>query len=233
MNIPPSSFHSTRWTLVRQAGLRSDAGQAALSELCGIYYEPVFRFIRSRSADEDLARDLTHAFFEEMLVRENVGSPDPEKGRFRSYLLGGVKHFLARRHELRQSAKRGGGVEHVDLDGSADFLSSEDSQAGFDRDWALALIRRALVSLEEEMTAVGKTAQFRVLQPWLDGGTQGSHAEAAEALGLSENALNVTIHRLRQRFRILVRGEVVATTTSQEDADDEFRHLVEVLTAGG
>lgn len=213
--------------------MRSDAGRAALSELCGIYYEPVFRFIRARSPDEDRARDMTHAFFEDVLLRENVGTPDPEKGRFRSYLLGSVKHFLAGVHERGQAAKRGGGVEHVEWEESAVPALDGDSHAVFDRDWALALIRRALAALEEEMTAAGKAGQFQVLQPWLDGGSQGTSEEAAVELGLSGNALNVAIHRLRQRFRQLVRAEVAATTSSQSETDEEFRHLVEVLTRDG
>lgn len=230
MNIPASSFHSTRWTLVRQAGLRSDAGRAALSELCGIYYEPVFHFIRARTAGEDVARDLTHGFFEELLVRESVGAPDPGKGRFRSYLLGAVKHFLARHHAQAVAAKRGGGAEHVELDEAEEILPGAESHVRFDRDWALALIKRALDSLGGEMTAAGKGEQFRVLQPFLDGGSPGSPREAAAALDLSENALNVVVHRLRQRFRLLVRAEVAATTSGPAEADEEFRHLVNVLT---
>ena len=220
------SFHATRWTLVRQAGLRTDAGRTALSVLCDIYYEPVFHFIRARTVNEDVARDLTHFFFEELLSRENLGAPDPEKGRFRGYLLGAVKHFLARRHEQAQSIKRGGGVEHVELDES---VPGVESHAGFDRDWALALIRRALATLEDEMTSAGKMNQFELLKPWLDGGSPGSALATASVLGLTENAFNVTVHRLRHRFRTLVRAEVEATTTSAAEADEEFRHLVDVL----
>ena len=227
-----STFHATRWTLVRQAGLRSDAGRTALSELCGIYYEPVFRFIRTRSASEDAARDLTHGFFEELLARESVGTPDPEMGRFRSYLLGSVKHFLARHYAQTRAAKRGGDAEHVALDETIEYPSVPEPPVTFDRDWALAMIRRALDSLENELAAAGKGQHFQVLQPWLDGGSPGPAREAAAALGLTENAFNVSVHRLRQRFRLLVRAEVAATTTTQAEADEEFRHLVEVLTEG-
>jgi RNA polymerase sigma-70 factor (ECF subfamily) len=226
-----STFHATRWTLVRQAGLHSDAGRTALSELCGIYYEPVLRFIRARTANEDLARDLTHGFFEDLLARASVGAPDPEQGRFRSYLLGSVKHFLARHHAQERAAKRGGGAEHVELEEAAQYLAGSGDPAGFDRDWALALIRRALASLESELTAAGKGHHFQVLQPWLDGGAPGAARDAAAALGLTENAFNVSVHRLRQRFRLLVRAELAATTTDQAEADEEFRHLVDVLTA--
>ena len=228
-----STFHATRWTLVRQAGLRSVAGRTALSELCGIYYEPVLRFIRSRSSNEDAARDLTHGFFEELLLRESVGTPDPEQGRFRTYLLGSVKHFLARRYAQERAAKRGGGAVHVELDETAEYLTWQDAPASFDRDWAQALIRRALVSLERELTVAGKGHHFQVLQPWLDGGSPGPSREAAAALDLTETAFNVAVHRLRQRFRLLVRAEVAATTTTTAEANEEFRHLVDVLTAEG
>jgi RNA polymerase sigma-70 factor (ECF subfamily) len=228
-----SAFHATRWTLVRQAGLRSDVGRTALSELCGIYYEPVFHFIRARAANEDLARDLTHGFFEELLMRESVGSPDPEQGRFRSWLLGAVKHFLARHHAQARAAKRGGGAEHVELEEAAEYLTGSEPPVTFDRDWALALIRRALTSLESELVAAGKGHHLQILQPWLDGGSPGPAREAAAALGLTENAFNVSVHRLRQRFRLLVRAEVAATTTTPAETDEEFRHLVDILTAEG
>jgi RNA polymerase sigma-70 factor (ECF subfamily) len=208
--------------------MRTDEGRTALSELCEIYYEPVFHFIRARAANEDMARDLTHGYFEELLSRESLGDPDPAKGRFRSYLLGSVKHFLARRHARSQASKRGGGIEHMELDEST---PGPDFHNEFDREWAIALIRRALAVLKDELSKAGKGHQFETLKPWLDGGAPGSAANAASELNLTLNAFNVTVHRLRQRFRSLVRAEVAATTTGAAEADDEFRYLVGVLTS--
>lgn len=226
------SFHPTRWTLVHRSRSGGEEARVALSELCAIYYEPVFSFVRHWTGREEEARDLTHAFFESLLTKENIGAAaDPGRGRFRGYLLGAVKHFLLKQRGRDQAAKRGGGIEHVPLDGVDDPYPGMPAEADltFDRDWAFALIRRALASLETELTAVGKQRQFEVLQPWLDGGSAGSLEAAGAELGLNPNALNVTIHRFRQRFLKLVRAEVESTTATAEDATEEFRHLVEVL----
>lgn len=224
--MTPAPFHPTSWTLVRQSGQDSEAGRAALSELCANYYHPVHHFIHTRRPHE--SRDLTHAFFEELLTRENIGSPDPSRGRFRTYLLGAVKHFLSRQADRSAAAKRGGDQPHIAVDDT--IPSSPDDTTGFDRDWAFTLIRRAHDNLEAEMNSTGKSDQFNTLRPWLDGGPQASAEAAASTLGLTPNALRVAIHRLRQRFRHLVRAEIESTTDSPAEAEAEFRHLLEILT---
>jgi DNA-directed RNA polymerase specialized sigma24 family protein len=224
----PAAFRPTRWTLVQRTRGHDEQARAALSELCEIYYQPVLSFIEHRIRDPDSTRDLAHAFFEDLLARETLGAPDPDRGRFRTYLLGAVKHFLAKQHQKDQAAKRGGGIEHT----TADLLqipAAPDDDLQFDRAWAHALIRRAHSSLEGEMAAAGKHRQFEILHPFLDGGPQTSHEEACAALGFSANALNVAIHRLRERFRAHVRTEVAATTSNPADLQDEFHHLLEVL----
>jgi RNA polymerase sigma-70 factor (ECF subfamily) len=226
--MTPSPFHATRWTLVRKAQGRGEEARAALSELCAIYYEPVLQFTRRWCGDAERAKDLAHGFFEDLLGRENLGAADPAKGRFRSYLLAAVKHFLSHRREREAAARRGGGVERVPLDEAPEPGVSPEWEREFDRGWALALIGRALDSLGLEMRAAGKVAQFEALRPWLDGGPAGDAAAAGEALGLAPTALKVAVHRLRQRFRQKVREEIAATTSDPADAADEFRHLVEV-----
>lgn len=228
------SFHPTRWTLVQRTRGKGLEARTALSELCAIYYEPVYSFVRYQTGKEDEARDLTHAFFEELLHRETIGEIDPSRGRFRSYLLGAVKHFLLKQHQREMAGKRGGQIEHVTLasEVGVDVVASGGDEAGFDREWAYALIRRAHASLQEEMSEEGKLRQFEVLQPWLDGGAMGSLEEAGRTLGLTPNALNVAIHRFRRRFLRLVRAEVESTTLHPEDAAAEFRHLVDVLARG-
>ena len=227
---PPSEgpFHSTRWTLVRRAQGRGEEARAALSELCSIYYEPVLQFSRRWCGDAERAKDLAHGFFEDLLGRENLGAADPAKGRFRSYLLAAVKHFLSRQREREAAAKRGGDAERVPWDEAPEPGVSPDWEREFDRVWALALIGRALDSLAAEMQATGKQAQFEALRPWLDGGQAGDAVAAGESLGLAPTALKVAIHRLRQRFRQKVRDEIASTTADPADAEDEFRHLVEV-----
>jgi len=223
----PASFHSTRWTLVRRAQGRGEEARTALSELCTIYYEPVLQFARRWCGNEDRAKDLAHGFFEDLLGRESLGAADPTKGRFRSYLLAATKHYLSHRRDKESAAKRGGGVDLVTLDDAGHCGISTDWEAEFDRAWALALIRRALDSLEAESEAVGKSEHFRILLPWLDGGLQGDAAEAATALQISPTALKVAIHRLRQKFRQKIRDEIAATADPAE-IDEEFRHLVDV-----
>lgn len=227
--MTPAAFRSTRWTLVQRAQGHDAGSQAALSELCEIYYQPVLSFIEHRIGNPDSARDLAHAFFEDLISRKGLGSPDPEQGRFRSYLLGAVKHFLAKHREKARAAKRGGGCKHTDAD-LDQVLSTDDDDLRFDRDWAHALIIRAHSALEAEMAAASKQHSFEVLCPFLDGGPQPSREDACRSLKLTPNALNVAIHRLREQFRSHIRAEVAATTSEPNELQDEFRHLLAVLT---
>lgn len=221
-------FNETRWTLVGRVGKGSDEGRRALSELCEIYYEPVYRFIFYRTKNDAEARDLTHSFFEDLITRESLGAPDPERGRFRSYLLGAVKHFLSREGCRRNAAKRGGKQERVEL--TEAIPAEEFDDRLFDRDWALALIRRAHDTVEREMTKSGKAEQFEILRAWLDGSAVPPREQAAAKLQMSEAALKVAIFRLRQKFRECVRAEVRSTLMSEDSLEDEFRYLIEVIT---
>ncbi len=242
----PSAFAPTRWTLVLAARGETPAAKAALSELCAAYYQPVFRFFRHGGRDEDAARELTQEFFARLLARDSVAGATPERGRFRSFLLGAAKHFLADQRDREQAAKRGGGATpepfhpighgHDTENGSG--LQIADTAADrpdtfFDRQWALALMDRALAALTGELTAENKATHFVVLKPWLVGDAAAvSQSEAARTLGLSEGAVKVAIHRLRKRFRELIRHEVAQTIPATEDVDTELRYLVEVLTGG-
>ena len=224
-------FHSTRWTLVRRAQGRGEEARAALSELCEIYYEPVLQFARRWCGSEDRAKDLAHGFFEDLLGRETLGAADPAKGRFRSYLLAAMKHYLSHQREKELAAKRGGGLERVPFDEAPESGTPPDWDRAFDRAWAFALIRRALDALAGDMERAGKGELFTSLRPWLDGGSPGEAAEIAAALGLSPSALKVAIHRLRERFRRQIREEIAATTSDPAETEEEFSHLVEVWVA--
>ncbi len=220
--------------MLRAHGESSEA-KAALSDLCAAYYEPVVAFLRRDGRGDDAARDKAHAFFESVLSN-GVGNPDRERGRFRSYLLGSLKHFLSKHRDASLAAKRGGGVEHVSLVGETDTSPGlpmpglEDNTLAFDREWALALIARALTALEAENA--GKPQTFDLLKPWLGAGVSGSQADAARTLGISETAVKVAIHRLRTRFRELIRTEVAATVNDPADVADELCHLIAVASAG-
>lgn len=228
-----SNFSATQWTLVLRASGEGDAAKAALSDLCAAYYAPVVAFLRREGRDEDGAREMAHAFFEGLL-QGGVGAPERERGRFRSYLLGALKHFLSKHRAAAVAVKRGAGAEHVALstDTAAGLAmpSTADGTLHFDREWAFTLIARALAALEAEHAE--KAAYFAALKPWLDGGADCSQAEAASALGMSETAVKVAIHRLRVRFRELIRSEVAATVNDASDVADELRHLIAIASGG-
>jgi RNA polymerase sigma-70 factor (ECF subfamily) len=241
MNTSPGNFAATRWTLVAQAKGDDPAAQSALSELCAAYYAPVVAFLRADGRGDDAARDLAHAFFTRVLGGGSLAGADAARGRFRSYLLGAVKHFVADQRDRDAAAKRGGGVEALRLDpaDSASGLSVPDaapaaSEREFDRQWALTVMARALEIVERELAEAGKSAQFTRLRPWLTGESIAlPQAAAAEQLGLSEAAVKVAIHRLRQRFREAVKAEIAQTVPDGADIDDELRHLVAVLLHRG
>lgn len=220
------AFHPTRWTLVLRATGKSDEAAAALSDLCAAYYAPVVAFLRREDRDEDAARELAHSFFERVLA-SGVGRPEPGRGRFRSYLLGALKHFLTNHRAASHTAKRGGGAEHVALIPELATVHDPPPEEIFDREWAFTLIARALTALEVE-----KPTHFAALKPWLDGGGDRPQADLAEQLGLSVTAVKVAIHRLRTRFRELIRSEIAATVNDPTEAADELRHLIEIAARG-
>lgn len=217
----------TRWSLVARTKGDTPAARAALSELCEIYYAPVHQFIlRWKSPDE--ARDLTHEFFARVLEKNSLGNADPEKGRFRSYLFGAVKHFLAETAAREESRKRGGGRAPV----AFEELFAEDPEAlppdvAFDRAWACTILEHALEKLSAEMEGKGKEKTFERLRPWLAGTAEhGDQLEVASELGISETAIRVVVHRMRRRLRELVEDEVARTLDPDEDVAAELRRLL-------
>jgi RNA polymerase sigma factor (sigma-70 family) len=236
------AFHTTHWTLVRNARGESPEARQALSELCATYYAPVVAFLRREGRDDDAARELAHEFFAKVLAGDSLCGIDPERGRFRSYLLGAVKHFLANHRRNAAREKRGGGAEHVairettdttpgiEVADSSSLAVNVELDAAFDREWALAIVERSLALLESESSSAGQTAQFATLKPWLSpAASRASQADIAAQLGLSEGALKVAIHRLRRRFRDITRAEIAQTLHDTADLDDEMRHLVNAL----
>ncbi|MGV3532951.1 MAG: RNA polymerase sigma factor [Chthoniobacteraceae bacterium] len=230
-------FAATQWTLVlRACGEGADA-KAALSDLCAAYYAPVIAFLRRDGRDEDAAKELAHTFFTGLL-ESGVGSPDRERGRFRSYLLGALKHFFCKQRTAAGAKKRGAGMERVPLmteTGTSPGLPMPAApepapELIFDREWAFTLIARALAALENEHA--GKPAHFAILRPWLDGGAEISQADAARALGMNETAIKVAIHRLRTRFRELIRAEIASTVNDPAEAAEELRHLIAIASRG-
>ncbi len=240
MTATPDSFHTTRWTLVRNASGSSAEGRQALSELCAACYEPVVAFLRRSGRDEDAAREVAHGFFEAILEKPALGGAEPGRGRFRSYLLGALKHHLSHRRERGARLKRGGGVEMVALDAGTDTspgIDPGDAQSlspdrEFDRQWALHVLRRATEALAAEWAAAGHAEEFALLQPFIGGeSVHGDLASLAETRGASAATLRKTISRMRQRFRQHMKAELVPTLDDGATADDEMRALLEALSS--
>jgi RNA polymerase sigma-70 factor (ECF subfamily) len=236
--LRPEGFVTTHWTRVLEARGHSPEAKAALSDLCAAYYAPVFAFIRRNAPDEDSARDLTQEFFARILARPGLDALDPQRGRFRSFLLGAVKHFLADARDHAQRLKRGGGQPLESIEPGTDTspgLQLPDPNAPspereFDRKWALTLLDRALATLAQEQQAAGKASHFEVLKPWLTGDTEDlSQADAALRLGLNEGAVKVAIHRLRRRFREVLKDEIGQTVSDRAHVEEEMHYLLEAL----
>lgn len=233
MSDSPSGFHQTHWTLVLRSRGKDEEAKAALSDLCAAYYKPVISFLRRQGQSDDAAREIAHAFFESILTG-GLGTPDPSRGRFRSYLLGALKNFLSKRRDAALAGKRGGGVEHVPLVTETDTAPGlpipgiEDDALCFDREWAHTLIGRALNNLEQENSH--KPEYFAALKPFLAVGTEIPQSEVARILNTSEASVKVAIHRLRNRFRELIRFEVALTVNNDPaEVAEELKHLVAVI----
>jgi RNA polymerase sigma-70 factor (ECF subfamily) len=233
----PRIFPVTQWTQVLATRGDSPEARQALSDLCAAYYTPVFVLIRRATPSEEVARDLTQEFFARLLARAGLGQVDPERGRFRFFLLGAVKHFLADVHDERRRLKRGGGRVPISLDAGTDSspgleiadASLPSPELEYDREWAVTLLARALDRLGREQ--VGE--QFPALKPWLTGDKQEvSLAGVAARLGTSEGALRVALHRLRKRFRELVKEEIAGTVGDAAHVREEMGYLLEVLSRG-
>jgi hypothetical protein len=234
---PGEDFRTTRWTQVSRAKADSAEGRHALAELCNAYYEPVAAFLRCELREGDAARELAHDFFADMLAGGAIAHADQTRGRFRSYLLGAVKHFLSHQREAGRRFKRGGGVENISLNDTdagearsvadASVLSPD---AAFDRQWALTVVARALESLRSECVAEGRLDFFEQVKPWLTGdAARGEQAALAGSCGMNANALKVAVHRLKRRFRQLLKAEVAGTLDDPGLVAEEMRDLFAAL----
>lgn len=233
-----SQFATTQWTQILLSQGESAEARAALNELCTAYYAPVRTFIQYGLRRGESADDLTQEFFTRVLSGRAFVQVNPERGRFRSYLLGAVKHFLLDRRDHDRALKRGGAVAHARFDPGTDTspgLDVPDSkavspEAAFEKQWAITLLDRALAQLQSEMTLAGKSVQFEALKPWLTGNIAQPQSVAAAALGINENAVKVAIHRLRRRFKELVKAEIAQTVTDPAEQEAELSDLIAALT---
>lgn len=237
-NIQATPFLTTRWTRVCAAQSDSDDGRKALADLCDAYYEPVVAFLRFELRDEDRATDAAHAFFARMLQGGAITTADRERGRFRSYLLGAVKHFLAHEREKARSVKRGGGADIISIDEASSSIHAIpdlrllSADAAYDRQWALTVLAHAMSRLRDECVAQRKGVFFDQLKPWLTGDAgHGDQATLAASCGMGVSALKMTIQRLRQRFREHLLEEISGTLDHPEQAQEEMRSLIAALAS--
>jgi RNA polymerase sigma-70 factor (ECF subfamily) len=227
-------FATTRWTVVLAAGRRAaPQAEVALEELCRTYWYPLYVYVRRQTTNREDAEDLTQSFFARFLEKNYLEKLSSDKGKFRAFLLAALKHFLANEWDRAHRQKRGGGILPLSLDlqdadtryqiNPADNLSPDKL---YDRAWAVTLLERVIARLRAESLADGKHLLFERLKPFLMAGKSAiPYAEAATSLQLSEGAVRVAVHRLRRRYRELLRDEIAQTLSDPSQADEEIRAL--------
>jgi len=237
---PPASqmggaFALTRWTLVLAAAEGGDVSgsRKALGDLCAIYWFPLYAYVRRRGHDVPEAEDLTQEFFSRLLAKNYLADADRRKGKFRSFLLASLKHFLANEWDRKHAAKRGGGRAVLSLDllgaetryGPTEPVDHLTPDKIFERQWALTVLEQALARLRAEFAAEGKDELFGELKQFLTAAGAESHAEVAAKCGMSEGAVKVAVHRIRHRYRQVLRSEIAQTVATPEEVDEEIRSL--------
>lgn len=231
-------FQTTNWSLVLAARDEpSAAGREALGALCERYWYPLYACVRAWGHDPDAARDLTQGFFARLLERDFLEGVRPEAGRFRSFLLASLRHFLSHEREKERALKRGGGEAFISLDAAlaegryasepVDRLTPEEV---FERRWALTVLDHSLERLRMELEARGEHDRFDRLREFLTGQEpHPSYREIAETLEMTEDAVKAAVHRLRRQLGRLLREEISDTVARSEEVDDEVRHLLRTV----
>jgi DNA-directed RNA polymerase specialized sigma24 family protein len=242
-----NAFRTTHWTQVLAARGESAEAKHALRDLCETYYGPVEAFVRRYRAGHDDARDLTHQFFVKLLDGNSLKGVERTRGRFRSYLLGAVKHFLSDQVDRTLAEKRGSGQSPQSLHAFSSHDQTERQEhapldvvdphgfppdAFFDRQWALAIVEKAMNVLQAESHDRGETQRFEVLRRWLIPSEDDTiAAEAARSLDMSDGAFKVAVHRLRKRFRQIVKDQIASSVDGPEALQGELDYLIQALTA--
>jgi len=231
---PGDIFATTHWTVVLAAGRRyTPQSDGALEELCRTYWFPLYAYVRRRGHAKEDAEDLVQAFFARFLEKNYLAGLSAERGRFRAFLLASLKHFLINEWKKSQRLKRGGGEQLLSLDWeTADTkfqvasTSEPSPDKAFDREWALALLAKVIERLQAECEADGKAKLFAQLKIFLTAGkSETAQTEVAQALGMEEGSVRVVIHRLRKRYRVLLRDEIAQTLADDSQVDAEMRAL--------
>ena len=228
---------TTQWSQVLAArdGSESQA-RAALESLCQTYWQPLYAYIRHQGASPDEASDLTQGFFAELVEKDFLAEVDPEKGRFRSFLLASLRHFLAHERDRNRALKRGGGTLTLSLDveaGEAGYVNEPADELTpvdvFERRWAITVLERASGRLQQESTELSQNHFAQLKQYLTSGDRQVPYQETASALGISESAVKSAVHRLRKRLGQCLREEIAETVSDRSQVDEEVRHLLAVV----
>ena len=231
------SFQTTSWSMVLAAAADSERAEPALATLCQQYWRPVYAFIRRHGYSSDQAQDLTQAFFAVLLEKNYLRDAKQERGRFRSFLLTAVKHFLSNQKAREQALKRGGGQPHISINPaeaeswySPEVVDGETPEHLFERRWALSLLEQVMAKLRAEFEKPAKAGQFDLLSPFLNGDPGLGYETAAEQAGMSAGSLRTAVHRMRRKYRTLLREEIAETVARPEEIDEEIRFLLKVLS---
>jgi RNA polymerase sigma factor (sigma-70 family) len=235
---PLGRFATTQWSLVvAAADAASPDAERALADLCRQYWQPIYSYVRRRGADRERARDLTQGFFSTLLEKGYVKQADRERGRFRTFLLTALTHYLANEWDRSQALKRGGGRPQISLDDAEaertyEFEPVENAtpEKIFDRRWARTLLRLSFERLNGEMSSPRQVRRLETLGPMIAGDRTAGYRDVARSLGMSESAARVWVHRLRRRYRNILREEVGRTVRDPSQVDDELRHLLAMVS---
>ena len=226
---------TTQWSQVLAARDGTDTeARAALESLCQTYWQPLYAYIRAQGHDPEEARDLTQGFFAELLEKGFLADVDPEKGRFRAFLLASLRHFLANERRRERALKRGGAatVLSLDTDAAEDGYEIQTSSGltpleVYEQRWVTAVLEGAMKRLRRESAALGGTSQFEALRQYLTSTEpQMPYREVAETLATTEGAVATAVHRLRQQYGRCLRSEIAETVADPAEIDDELRHLL-------
>jgi RNA polymerase sigma factor (sigma-70 family) len=235
----PQTFHTTHWSIIL-AAMNPDApgSRAALASFCQSYWMPLYAYVRRRGHEVEDAKDLTQAFFEQVIDKNLLSGVKREGGKFRSFLLTALKHFLINEWHRDRAGKRGGGKQMISIDEAAEegyqrnLAEHETPESIYERQWALTVLGQVIRKLGEEHTASGKSEVFVHLKGCLPGSedSSGHYREAAAALNMNEAALRMAVTRLRRRYGEILRAEIASTVASPQDIDDEIAHLIQAVS---
>ncbi len=231
-------FNTTQWTLIVAAGdSQHPDSHDALEDLCNSYWYPLYFYLRRRGYPREEAEDLVQGFFTQLLAKSYLKAADPERGRFRSFMLTSLKNFAANEWDRKKAQKRGGGTTTLSLDFETaegryhiDPVDDDTPEQVFDRGWAVTQLEQVFERMRSESVGGDSERRFDVLKGFLTGDADDiRYKDVAEQLDISEGAVKVAVHRLRHRFGVVLRDEVARTLNDADDVDDEIRHLFEAF----